>query len=93
MRNDFYPYLSCKMQSAELKKKIVRKHSNFTISTFTKKSWQSIEIFVRYAVKVFNNSHPDQTTTVSKTLETLEDWWNYDYEEYFWEEVLVNYDK
>jgi hypothetical protein len=92
IRNDFYRYLSWKIQSAGLEKKIVHKHGNFTISTFTKKSWQSIRVFARYALEVFNNSHPDQTTTASKTLETLEDWWNNDYEEYFWEEVLVNYD-
>jgi hypothetical protein len=95
MRNDFfYRYLSWKIQSAGLEKKIVHKHGNFTISTFTNKSWQSIKIFARYALEVFNNSHPDKTTTASKTLETSEDWRNNnDYEEYFWEEVVVNHDR
>jgi hypothetical protein len=94
MRNDFFcRHLSWKILSAGLEKKIVHKHGNFIISTFTNKSWQSIKIFARYALEVFNNSHPDQTTTVSKTLETSEDWWNNDYEEYFWEKVLVNHDR
>jgi hypothetical protein len=92
MRNDFYRHLSWKIQNAGHEKKIVHKYGNFTISIFTKKSWRSFKVFVRYALEVFNNSHPDQTTTASKTLETLEDWWNNDYEEYFLEEVLVNYD-
>jgi hypothetical protein len=93
MRNDLYRHLSWKIQSAGHEKKIVHKYVNSPISTFTKKSLQSIKIFVRYALEVFNNSRPDLNTTVSKTLETPEDWWNNDYEEYFWEEVFVNHDR
>jgi hypothetical protein len=89
MRIDFYRYLSWMIQSAPLKKRVDHRYTNFYISTFTKESWNVIESFVYYAVEVFNTSHPLQITTVEKTLQVLEEWWDYDREEYVWEHEIM----
>jgi hypothetical protein len=89
MRNDFYRYLSWMIQSVPLEKRVVHRYTNFYISTFTEKSWRIIESFVYYAVEIFNISHPLQITTVEKTLQTLEEWWDYDHEEYVWEHEIM----
>ena len=78
MRNDFYRYLPWMIQSVPLKKRVGHRYTNFYISTYTKGSWNVIESSVYYAVKVFNSSHPHQITTVEKTLQILDEWWNYD---------------
>ncbi len=57
MRNDFYRYLSWRIQTAPLKKKIMHRYKNFYVTCFTNESWVMIESFVGYAVEVFNNSH------------------------------------
>jgi hypothetical protein len=85
MHNDFYRYLSWILQSVPLKKRVVHSYTNFYILTFTKESWSVIESFVYYEVEVFSSSHPLQITTVAKTLQTLDEWWNYDRVEYVWE--------
>jgi hypothetical protein len=82
MRNDFFRYLSWMIQSAPLKKRVVHRYTKFYISSFTEESWGIIERFVYHAVDVFNTSHPLQITTVEKTPQTLEDWWDYDREEH-----------
>ena len=87
MRNDFYRYLSWRIQTAPLKKKIVHRHKNFYITNFTNESWILIEKFIEYAVEVFNVSHPHASrTTVASTVRVLEEWWDYDYEDYLWDE-------
>jgi hypothetical protein len=89
MRNDFYRYLSWVIQSAPLKKRVVHRYTNFYVSTFTDESWKIIESFVYPAVEIFNVPHPLQTTTVEKTLQTLEEGWDYDHEEYVWEQEIM----
>jgi len=88
MHNDFYRYLSWVLQTASLTKNLVHWHTNFYISTFTEESWSLIESFISYAVEIFNKSHPTQTTTVEKTLQTLEECWHYDYKGYVWEHEI-----
>jgi hypothetical protein len=92
MRNDFYRYLSWRIQTAPLKKKIMHRYKNFYITTFTNESWILIEKFVDYAVEVFNLTHPSTKTTVGSTIIVLEEWWDYDYEEYLWDEEVKQYD-
>jgi hypothetical protein len=89
MRNDFYRYLSWMIQSVPLKKRVVHRFTNFYISTFTKESQNIIESFVYYAVEVFNTSHPFQITTVENKLQTLDEWGDYDREEYVWEHEIM----
>jgi hypothetical protein len=89
MRNDFYRYLSWMVQSVPLKKRVDHGYTNIHISTFTKESWNVIESFVYHAVEVFNSSHPLQVTTVEKTLQILDEWWNYDRVEYVWEHEIM----
>ncbi|HEY7080308.1 MAG TPA: hypothetical protein VH500_11440 [Nitrososphaeraceae archaeon] len=86
MRSDFYHYLSWKIQSAGLQQEIVKKHSNFMICKFTTGSWKSIEIFVDNAVTIFNKYHPTQSTSLLRTLHTLLQWWELEYEQFLWEE-------
>ena len=92
MRNDFYRYLSWMIQSVPLKKRVDHRYTNFYISTFTKESWNVIESFVYYAVEVFNSSHLLLITTVEKTLQILDEWWNYDRVEYVWEHEIMKDD-
>jgi hypothetical protein len=73
MRNDFYRYLSCKIQSSPLENRVMHRYTNFYISIFTEEVLDLIEGFVLYAVEIFNKSHPTQTTTVQKILQTLEE--------------------
>jgi hypothetical protein len=89
MRNDFYRYLSRMVQSVPLKKRVDHGYTNIHISTFTKESWNVIESFVYHAVEVFNSSHPLRVTTVEKTLQILDEWWNYDRVEYVWEHEIM----
>jgi hypothetical protein len=89
MRNGLYRYLSWMIQSVPLKKRVVHRYTNFYISTFTEESWSVIESFVYYAVEVFNSSHPFQITTAEKILQTPDEWWNYDREEYVWEHEIM----
>jgi hypothetical protein len=86
MRNDFYRYLSWRIQTAPLKKKIMHRYKNLHITTFTNESWVLIEKFLEYAVEVFNCSHPSSETTVVLTISVLEEWWNYDLKDYLWDE-------
>jgi hypothetical protein len=58
MRNDFFRYLSWRIQTAPLKKMIMHRYKNFYITAFTNESWILIEKFIDYAVEVFNYSHP-----------------------------------
>ncbi|MGA9169906.1 MAG: hypothetical protein WBZ20_07155, partial [Nitrososphaeraceae archaeon] len=44
-------------------------------------SWELIEAFVRYIVEIFNDS-PNQTTTVTHILKTLEEGMELYYDEY-----------
>jgi hypothetical protein len=89
MRNNFYRYLSWMIQSLLLKKRVVHRYGKFYISTFTTESWSIIESFVYYAVEVFNTSHSPQITTGEKTLQPLDEWWNYDRDEYVWEHEIM----
>jgi hypothetical protein len=89
MRNNFCRYLSWMIQSAPFKKRVVQRYTKFYISTFTEESWGVIERFVYHAVDVFNTSHPLQITTVEKTPQSLEDWWDYDREEHVWEHIIM----
>jgi hypothetical protein len=86
MRSDFYHYLSWKIQSAGLQQEIVKKYNNFMICKFTTASWKSIEIFVDKAVTIFNKYHPTQSTSPLRTLHTLLQWWELEYEQFLWEE-------
>jgi hypothetical protein len=88
MRNDFYRYLSWKIQSGAFDRRIINKHDDLFISTFTEKSWKIIEEFISFAVQAFNKSHPMQTTTKTETIKTLQEWWDTDYEQYLREEVI-----
>ena len=92
MRNDFYRYLSWRIQTAPLKKKIMHRYKNFYITTFSNESWILIGKFIGYAVEVFNHSHPSTKTTVVSTIEVLEEWWDYDYEDYLWDEEGKEYE-
>jgi hypothetical protein len=85
MRRDFYHYLSWKIQSAGLPQKIVKKYNNFMICKFTTASWKSIEIFVGKAVTIFNRYHSNQSTSLLRTLHTLLQWWELEYEQFLWE--------
>jgi hypothetical protein len=92
MRNNFYRYLSWRIQTAPLKKKIMHRYKNFYIATFTNESWILIEKFVEYAVEIFNHTHTSTKTTVGSTITVLEEWWDYDYEEYLWDEEVKEYE-
>ena len=92
MRNDFYRYLSWRIQTAPLKKKIMHRYKNFYITTFTNESWILIEKFIDYAVQVFNHSHPSTKTTVVSTIKVLEEWWDNDYDDYLWDEEGKEYE-
>jgi hypothetical protein len=89
VRNDFYRYHSWKIQTANLKRLVVRKHKNFIFSIFTEESWKTIERFVEAAVQIYNKSHPCQKTTGAHALKTLKEWWLYDYEEYLLGSLVV----
>ncbi|MGH9975113.1 MAG: hypothetical protein ACRD8Z_04670 [Nitrososphaeraceae archaeon] len=79
--------MSWRVQTAPLKRKIMYRYKNFYITTFTNESWILIEKFVDYAVEVFNSSHSStKRTTVASTIKVLEEWWDYDYEDYLWDE-------
>jgi hypothetical protein len=74
MRNDFYRYLSLRIQAASLKKKIMHRYRDYYITTFTNESWILIEKFIVYAVEVFNSGHPlAKRTTVDSTIKVLEE--------------------
>jgi hypothetical protein len=93
MRNDFYRYLSWRIQTAPLKKKIMHRYKNFYITTFTNESWILIEKFVDYAVEVFNSSQSTtQKISTDSTVKVLEEWWDYDYEDYLWDEEGKEYE-
>ncbi|MEP6575287.1 MAG: hypothetical protein ABJB85_02540 [Nitrososphaerota archaeon] len=89
MRNDFYHYLSWRIQSVNLEKKVVHKHKNFVYSVFIEESWKAIEKFVKFAVEIYNESHPMQRTTTDHAIRTLKEWWDYDYEEYLSDSIMV----
>lgn len=89
VRNDFYRYHSWKIQTANLKRQVVRKHKNFIFSIFTEESWKTIERFVEAAVEIYNKSHPCQKTTGAHALKTLKEWWQYDYEKYLLGSLVV----
>jgi hypothetical protein len=91
MRNDFFRYLSWRIQTAPLKKKMMHRYKNFYITTFTNESWILIERFIDYAVEIFNRSHPSTETTVASAIKKLEEWWDYDYEDYLWDEEGKEY--
>jgi hypothetical protein len=86
MRNDFFRYLSWRIQTAPLKKKIMHRYKNFYITAFTNESWILIEKFIDYAVEIFNYSHPSTETTVAFTIKMLEEWWDNDYDNYLCDE-------
>jgi hypothetical protein len=88
MRNDFYRYLSWKIQSGAFDRTIINKHDDLVISTFTEESLKIIEGFISFAVQAFNKSHPMQTTTTTETIKTLQEWCDTDYEQYLREEVI-----
>jgi hypothetical protein len=92
MRNDFYRYLSWRIQTAPLRKKILHRNKNFYITTFTNESWILIEKFVDYAVEVFNRSHLFANTDVVSAITVLEEWWDYDYEDYLLDEEDREYE-
>lgn len=88
MRNDFYRYLSWRIQCVPSERKLVQRHKNYYISSFTNGSWILIENFVDYTVEVFNNSHSvAQKLSTDSTIKMLEEWWDYDYEDYLWDNV------
>jgi hypothetical protein len=85
MRNDFYRYLSWRIQTAPLERKIMHRYKNFYVSSFINRSWILIENFIKFAVEVFNNSHSTaQKLRTDSTIEMFEEWWDHDYEEYLW---------
>lgn len=93
MRNDFYRYLSWRIQTAQLKKKIMHRYKNLYITTFANESWILIEKFIDYAVEVFNNSHSTtQRLSTDSTIKVLEEWWGYDNEDYLWGEEVKEYE-
>jgi hypothetical protein len=81
-RSDFYRYLAWRVQSVDLERENVRNGESLDYPLFTKKSWKSIEKFVRSAVRIYNKSHANQQTSVSHALKTLKEWWSHDFEEY-----------
>ncbi len=89
MRNDFYRYLSWRIQTVNLEKEIVHEHKSLDYSVFTEKSWKAIERFVEAAVQIYNKSHPSQKTTAAHALKTLKEWCKYDYEEYLLDSLVV----
>lgn len=88
MRNDFYRYLTWRIQTVDIERKTNSKHKNVSYPLSTGKSWKDIEKFVKAAVRIYNKSHPRQQTTVSHALKTLKEWWNHDYEEYKLERTI-----
>lgn len=89
MRNDFYRYLSWRIQAANLARKVVRRSEKFDYTTFTEESWKPIEKFVKLAVEIYNESHLKQITTTDHALKILKEWWNYDYLECLSEPVIL----
>jgi hypothetical protein len=88
MRNDFYRYLSWRIQTAPLERKIKHKYKTFYVSSFTNRSWILIENFIDYVIEVFNNSHSTaQKLSTDPIIEVLEEWWNYNYEDYLWDNM------
>lgn len=81
-RNDFYRYLAWRIQSVDLERENVRNDESLDYPLFTKKSWKSIEKFVRSAIRIYNISHANQQVLVSHALKTLKEWWSHDLEEY-----------
>jgi len=86
MRSDFYHYLSWKIHNVGLPREIVKKYDNFMICKFTTQSWKLIKIFVDHAVTIFNRCHPDQSASLVRTLNTLLQWLELEYEQFLWEE-------
>ncbi len=86
MRGDFYHYLSWKIQSAGLSQEIVKKYNNFMSCKFTTASWKSIEIFIEKAVTIFNRYHPNQSISLLRTLHTVLQRWEIEYEQFLWED-------
>lgn len=88
MRNDFYRYLSWRIQTTPLEGKIMHRYKNFYASAFANKSWIFIENFINFAVDGFNYSHSTaQKSSTDSTIEVLEEWWDYDYENYLWDNM------
>jgi hypothetical protein len=83
MRNDFYRYLSYGIQTPPLERKIMHRYKNFYVSSFINRSWILIENSIKFAVEVFDNSHSTaQKLRTDSTIEMVEEWWEYEYEEY-----------
>jgi hypothetical protein len=80
--NDFYRYLAWRIQSVDLERENVRNDESLDYPLFTKKSWKSIEKFVRSAVWIYNISHANQQVMVSHALKALKEWCSHDLEEY-----------
>ena len=89
MRNDFYRYLSWRIQTANLARKVVHRFEKFDNTTFTEESWKPIEKFVKFAVEIYNESHLNQPTTTDHALKILKKWWKYDYLECLSEPVIL----
>ena len=89
MRNDFYRYLSWRIQTANLARKVVLRSEKFDYTTFTEESWKPIEKFVKLAVEIYNESHLNQITTTDHALKILKEWWKYDYLECLSEPVIL----
>jgi hypothetical protein len=57
MHNDFYRYLSWRIQTAPSVRKVLHRYKNFYVTSFANGSWILIEDFIDYAIEVFKNSH------------------------------------
>jgi hypothetical protein len=89
LRFDFYRYLAFKIISADLPSTIDPKDP-FGMTVFTPQGQELINRFVSYALSVWNQIRPMQTTSFDETLSVLNDWWKSDAIQYQKEKVLAN---
>lgn len=83
MHNNFYRYLSWRIQTAPSVRKVLHRYKNFYVTSFTNGSWILIESFIDYVVEVFKNPHSiAQKLGSDSIIKVLEEWWNYDYKDY-----------
>ena len=89
LRFDFYRYLSVRIITAELPHEDKAK-SLAQVFALTPAAQDLAKQFIEYAVLVWNQSHPDQKTSMGEAIETLNEWWKADASQYQKEEVLAN---
>jgi len=89
LRFDFYRYLAFKIVSSGLPQ-VDDQQDPAGTQVFTPDAQELITQFITYAISVWNATRPEQQTSPEDTINTLNQWWRKDSQQYQKERLIAN---